>query len=50
MTLDLATTVRVTRSYSVALLVSNLTDENYYEKRGFNLPGRSVRLKLTADI
>jgi vitamin B12 transporter len=50
MTLDLTSTLRLGRAYSVSLLVANLTDENYYEKRGFNLPGRSVRLRLTADF
>jgi outer membrane receptor protein involved in Fe transport len=50
MTLDLATTARLGRTWSATLLVSNLTDENYYEKRGFNLPGRSLRLRLAADF
>jgi outer membrane receptor protein involved in Fe transport len=50
MTLDLVSTLRLADRYAVSLLVDNLTDENYYEKRGFNLPGRALRLRLTADF
>ena len=50
MTLDLVSTLRLADRYALSLLVDNLTDENYYEKRGFNLPGRTVRLRLTADF
>lgn len=32
------------------LLVSNLTDENYYEKYGFPLPGRSVAVRLQWNV
>jgi vitamin B12 transporter len=31
----------------LSLRVSNLTDENYYETRGFNLPGRATNLRYT---
>ncbi len=50
MTLDLVSTVRLADRYAVSLLVDNLTDENYYEKRGFNMPGRTMSLRLTADF
>lgn len=50
MVLDLSAGVRVARRLRVEGVVSNLTDENYYEKRGFNLPGRAVRLRVTADF
>lgn len=50
MTLDLVSTMRLADRYAVSLLVDNLTDENYYEKRGFSLPGRSLRLRLSADF
>jgi vitamin B12 transporter len=33
------------KNHQLTLFVNNLTDENYYEKRGFNLPGRSFTLK-----
>lgn len=35
------------KSHQLTLNINNLTDENYYEKRGFNLPGRSFTLKYT---
>ena len=35
------------KNHQFSLFVNNLTDENYYEKRGFNLPGRSFNLKYT---
>lgn len=50
MTLDAVGTLRLADRWSASLLVDNLTDENYYEKRGFNLPGRQLRLRLTADF
>lgn len=50
MTLDLATGVRLSDGYRISLLVSNLTDENYYEVRGYPLPGRAYRLRFTAEF
>ena len=50
MTLDLGAGLRLTERFRIDLLASNLTDENYYEVRGFNLPGRSVRLNLSVDF
>lgn len=35
------------RKHQLSIFINNLTDENYYEKRGFNLPGRSFTLKYT---
>ena len=35
------------QKHLLSLFVNNLTDENYYEKRGFNLPCRSFTLKYT---
>ncbi|MDP4290048.1 MAG: TonB-dependent receptor [Bacteroidota bacterium] len=35
------------KNHQLSLFVNNLTDENYYEKRGFNLPGRSFTVKYT---
>jgi vitamin B12 transporter len=48
--MDLTAGVRVGGRYRVEGQVSNLTDENYYEKRGYNLPGRAVRLRLSTDF
>jgi vitamin B12 transporter len=50
MVLDLVAGVRVARRYRVDAVVSNLTDENFYEKRGYNLPGRSIQLRVRADF
>ncbi|CAN5730707.1 TonB-dependent receptor [soil metagenome] len=49
MVLDLATEVRFADRYRIGLLVDNLTDENYFEVRGFPLPGRTLRLRFTAN-
>ena len=50
MVLDLVAGMRVARRYRVDAVVSNLTDENYYEKRGYNLPGRALQLRIRADF
>jgi outer membrane receptor protein involved in Fe transport len=47
---DLTAGVRLGGRYSLDGQVSNLTDENYYEKRGYNLPGRAVRLRVSANF
>ena len=44
--LDLTGGVRLTRRVRADLQVSNVTDENYYEKRGYNLPGRAFTIRL----
>jgi vitamin B12 transporter len=33
----------------LGLVVSNLTDENHYEVRGYPLPGRAAQLRLSVD-
>jgi vitamin B12 transporter len=35
------------RKHTLGLFVNNITDENYYEKRGFNLPGRNFNIRYT---
>lgn len=45
--LDLTGGVRLTRRVRADIQVSNVTDENYYEKRGYNLPGRAFTIRLT---
>ncbi|CAN5828431.1 TonB-dependent receptor [soil metagenome] len=50
MVLDLVTGVRLLERYRADLLLGNLTDENYYEVRGYPLPGRSVQLRLSVDF
>jgi outer membrane receptor protein involved in Fe transport len=41
MTLDFSAAYTLVARHTFTLQVGNLTDENYYEKRGFNLPGRN---------
>ena len=47
MTLDFSAGYTFAGKHTIALLVNNLTDENYYEKRGYNLPGRNVSGRYT---
>lgn len=35
------------KRHTLSLLVNNITDENYYEKRGYNLAGRNFALRYT---
>ncbi len=48
--MDLVAGVRIAGRYRVEGQVTNLTDENYYEMRGYNLAGRSLRLRVAADF
>jgi vitamin B12 transporter len=47
MVLDVAGSYNLTRHNQLGLMVNNLTDENYYEKRGYDQPGRTLRLRYT---
>lgn len=49
-TLDLTAGLRLTSRLRADAQVSNVTDENYYEKRGYNLPGRALSLRLTTTF
>jgi vitamin B12 transporter len=49
LTLDWTGEVRLAERFRLGLVVSNLTDENYYEVRGYPLPGRSAQLRLSVD-
>jgi outer membrane receptor protein involved in Fe transport len=46
MTLDLSANYTL-GPHMLSLRISNLTDENYYETRGFNMPGRATNLRYT---
>ncbi|WP_442587917.1 TonB-dependent receptor [Pedobacter sp. AW31-3R] len=35
------------KKHTVTFMMNNLTDENYYEKRGYNLAGRNLSIKYT---
>jgi vitamin B12 transporter len=47
---DLFAGVRIARQYSIDALITNITDENYYEKRGYNLAGRQMKLRLVVSF
>ena len=48
--LDATGGVRITDRLRGDLTIANLTDENYYEKRGYSLPGRTLLLRLTTTF
>jgi vitamin B12 transporter len=50
LTADLTAGVRLPRGVRLTGMIMNLTDENYYEKRGFNLPGRSFTLRMSTGF
>ncbi len=47
MTLDFSAGYTLAGKHTLSVLVNNLTDENYYEIRGYNLPGRNVSGRYT---
>jgi vitamin B12 transporter len=49
MTLDFGASYTYQKKHTLSFLMNNITDENYYEKRGYNLAGRnfSVRYGLS---
>lgn len=50
MTLDLVAAYTFQQQHTVSVRISNLTDENFYEKRGFNMPGRYAMLRYTLQF
>jgi len=47
MTVDLAASYTYLQQHTLSLLLNNATDENYYEKRGFNMPGRNLNMRYS---
>lgn len=47
MVLDWSASYLVGLSHGFTITLANITDENYYEKRGYNLSGRSFSLRYT---
>ncbi|GAB4041385.1 TonB-dependent receptor plug domain-containing protein [Spirosoma jeollabukense] len=45
MALDFSASFNLAKRHTMTLQVNNLTDENYFEKRGYNLPGRAVSVR-----
>ncbi len=45
MTMDFAAHYTFLQQHRFSLFINNLSDENYYEKRGFNMPGRNYSIR-----
>lgn len=45
MVLDFVAQFKISGGHTIALKLNNITDENYYEKRGYNLPGRALSVR-----
>ena len=45
MVLDFTAQFKIAGGHTIALKLNNITDENYYEKRGYNLPGRALSVR-----
>ena len=50
MVLDFGTSYKFAQKHTISLLVNNITDENYYEKRGFNLQGRNLSIRYGLSL
>lgn len=47
MVLDAYMGIKFFKFHDISVFANNLTDENYYEKRGYNMPGRSFHVRYT---
>ena len=45
MVMDFSAAYTYAQQHTITLLVNNITDENYYEKRGYNMPGRNFSIR-----
>jgi vitamin B12 transporter len=50
MVADFTASFRLSAAHQISLRVNNLTDENYYEKRGYNLPGRAISVRYNIQF
>lgn len=50
MLMDFSTIIPVRKSDKLTFQVNNITDENYYEKRGWNMPGRNFTVKYSINL
>jgi vitamin B12 transporter len=48
--LDFYAAYTYARRHTLGVFVNNLTDENYYEKRGFNLQGRNINIRYAISF
>lgn len=47
---DFVLQIKLSKNQKVGAQIQNITDENYYEKRGYNLPGRSFGLEFEISL
>lgn len=47
MVLDFGASYTYQKNHTLSFLMNNITDENYYEKRGYNLAGRNFAVRYT---
>jgi vitamin B12 transporter len=45
MVVDFSAAYTYAQKHTLSLFANNITDENYYEKRGYNLAGRNFALR-----
>jgi len=50
MVADFGASYTFIKKHTFSLLVNNITDENYYEKRGYNLAGRNFSLRYNISF
>jgi vitamin B12 transporter len=50
MVLDFSIVIPARKKDKIICQVNNLTDENYYEKRGYNLPGRNFKISYAVSL
>jgi vitamin B12 transporter len=50
MVADFAASYTYKKRHTVTFMMNNITDENYYEKRGFNLAGRNFSLRYNISF
>lgn len=50
MVVDLGAAYKFAQKHTISLLINNITDENYYEKRGFNLQGRNLSVRYGLSL
>lgn len=50
MTIDFGAGYTYNKKHTISFLMNNITDENYYEKRGYNLAGRNFSLKYNLSF
>ncbi|WP_310590264.1 TonB-dependent receptor [Dyadobacter bucti] len=50
MVFDFIASFKINSTHALALKINNITDENYYEKRGYNMPGRAVSIRYSINF